>query len=122
MTDAVTKNLKVEDNIATALGTTYKPMHLLCKSHTVEALDLSNLSVLYEIEKQVKQREILEGVNLSLKSFFRGKKTTVEAGIEALLSLISSGKSSSLSDLFDHIGKRERVLKNIFLYQQREVC
>ena len=122
MTDAVTKNLKIEDNIATALGTTYKPMHLLCKSHTVEALDRSNLSVLYEIEKQVKQREILEGVNLSLKSFFRGKKTTVEAGIEALFSLISSGKSSSLSDLFDHISERERVLKTIFLYQQREVC
>ena len=122
MTDAVTKNLKIEDNIATALGTTYKPMHLLCKSHTVEALDRSNLSVLYDIEKQVKQREILEGINPSLKSFFRGKKTTVEAGIEALLSLIShdkSGKSSSLSDLFDHICEREGVVKRIFLYQQR---
>ena len=106
MTDAVTKYLKIEDNIATALGTTYKPMHLLCKNHTVEALDRSNLSVLYDIEKQIQQREILEGINPSLKSFFRGKKTTVEAGIEALLSLIShdkSGKSSSLSDLFDHI-------------------
>ena len=106
MTDAVTKNLDNKDNIATALGTTYKPMHLLCKSHTVEVLDRSNLSVLYDIEKQVQQREILEGINPSLKSFFRGKKTKIEAGIEALLSLIShdkSGKSSSLSDLFDHI-------------------
>ena len=48
----------------------------------------------------MKQREILEGINPSLKSFFRGKKTTVEAVIEALLALIShdkSGKSSSLS-------------------------
>ena len=79
-------------------------MHLLRKSHTVEALDHSNLSVLYEIEEQGKQREILDGINPSLKSFFRGKKTTVEAGIKALLSLIShdkSGKSSSFSDLFD---------------------
>ena len=67
MTDAVTKNLKIENNIATALGTTCKPMHLLCKSHTVEALDRSNLSVLYDIEKQVQQREILEGINPSLK-------------------------------------------------------
>ena len=122
MIDAVTTNLKIEDNIATALGITYKPMHLLCKSHTVEALDRSNLSVLYDIEKQVQQREILEGINPSLKSFFRGKKTTVEAGIEVLLSLIShdkSGKSSSLSDLFDHICEREGVVKSIFLYQQR---
>ena len=122
MTDAVTKDLKIKDNIVTALGTTYKPMHLLCKSHTVEALDRSNLTVLYDIEKQVQQREILEGINPSLKPFFRGKKTTVEAGIEALLSLIShdkSGKSSSLSDLFDHICEREGVVKRIFLYQQR---
>ena len=66
MTDAVTKNLKIEDNIATALGTKYQPMHLLCKRHTVEALDRSNLSVLYEIEKQVKQREIFERINPSL--------------------------------------------------------
>ena len=55
MTDAVTKNLKIEDNIATAPGTTYKPMHMLCKSHMVEALDRSNLSVLYDIENQVQQ-------------------------------------------------------------------
>lgn len=57
-----------------------------------------------------------------MKSFFRGKKTTVEAGIEAILSLIShekSGKSSSLADLFDHICEREGVVKRIFLYQQR---
>ena len=81
-------------------------MHLLCKSHTVEALDHSNLSAVHEIEKQVNQREILEGINPSFKSFFRGKKTTVEAGIKALLSLISHdklGKSSSLLDIFDHI-------------------
>ena len=32
MTDAVTKNLKIEDNIATALGTTYKPMHRYVKA------------------------------------------------------------------------------------------
>jgi len=59
----------------------YKPMHLLCKSHTVEALDRSNLAVLYQIEKEVQQRQTLEGINPALKSFFRGKKTTVEAGL-----------------------------------------
>ena len=122
MTDAVTKNLKIEDIVSEELGTTYKPMHLLCKSHTVEALDRSSLDVLYEIEKTVKQREILEGINPSLKSFFRGKKTTVEAGIEALLALVThdkSGKSTSLANLFYHICERDGLVKRIFLYQQR---
>ena len=36
MTDAVTKNLKIEYTIAEALGSTHIPVHLLCKSHTVE--------------------------------------------------------------------------------------
>ena len=58
-----------------------------------------------------------------LKLFFRGKETTVEAGIEALMSLIShdkSGKSSSLSDLFNHICEQEGVVKRISLYQQQQ--
>ena len=62
-----------------------------------------------------------------MKSFFRGKKCTVEAGIYALLVLVShdkSGKSSSLAELFDHICEREGVVKQnnddcIFLYQER---
>lgn len=36
MTDAVTKNLKIEEMIPEALGSTHIPLHLLCKSHTVE--------------------------------------------------------------------------------------
>ena len=36
MTDAVTKNLKIEETIPNALGSTHMPHHLLCKSHTVE--------------------------------------------------------------------------------------
>ena len=115
MTDAVTKNLKIEDSIKTALGSSHTPAHLLCKSHTVEALDRTNLEVLSQIEKTVRQREMFESINPALKSFFRGKKTVVEAGIEALLALIShdkSGKSSSLSDLFDHICKIVRELSS----------
>ena len=121
MTDSVTKNLGTEETISNALGSTHQPYHLLCKSHTVEALDKSNLEVLAKIEKSVKQQEVFEQINPSLKSFFRGKKALVEAGIEALLSLIThdkSGKSSSQADIFDHICEREQVSKRVFLYQQ----
>ena len=60
MTDAVTKNLEIEEKIAKALDSSYMPLHLLCKSHTVEALDKSSLEVLNEIEKSVKQQEYLK--------------------------------------------------------------
>ena len=43
MTDAVTKNLGIEETISTTLGSSHQPYHLLYKSHTVEALDRSNL-------------------------------------------------------------------------------
>ena len=59
-------------------------MHLLCKIHTVKALDRSNFDVFTKIGKQVNQRGALEIIHPSLKSFFRGKKTVVECGIEAL--------------------------------------
>ena len=88
--DSVTKNLKIEQNIAGMLGSSHIPYHLLCKSHSVEALNQSNLAVLSKIEKVVKQRQI----NSFLKPFFRGKSTVVEAGIEFLLNLITYDKSA----------------------------
>ena len=121
MTDSVSKNLHIEDLIANSLGSTHKPLHLLCKSHTVEKVEC-NLDVLARFEKKVKQREVLESINPRLKSFFRGKKTTVEAGIEVLLNLVAqktSAKPSSHGDTFDFICEREKVNKRLFLYQQR---
>ena len=41
MTDAATK----ENQIASELNSHYKPIHLLCNSHTVEPLDRSNMGV-----------------------------------------------------------------------------
>lgn len=37
MTDAVSKNLHIEDRIAEAMQSEYKPLNLTCKSHAVEA-------------------------------------------------------------------------------------
>ena len=122
MTDAVTKNLVIEGMVSTTLGSSHQPYHLFRKSHTVEVLDRPNLEVWSKIEKSVKQQGVLEQFNPSLKSFFRGKIALVKARIEALLSLITldkSGKSSSQTDLFDHICKREQIHKRVFLYQQR---
>ena len=57
MTDAVSKNLNVHSGISQALNTDYIPLHLLCKSHTVEGLDRSNLQVLSEVERAVQFRD-----------------------------------------------------------------
>ena len=51
MTDAATKKFQIEKNsIASEQNFQYKPMHLLCKGHTVEALDRSNLDVRVKID------------------------------------------------------------------------
>ena len=57
MTDAVSKNLGIENTMPASLGSEHHPIHLLCKSHTVEALDRSNLDVLSSIEKVDQQTE-----------------------------------------------------------------
>ena len=62
MADAVSKNLKIVDKISKHLDLNHKPHHLLCKSHTVEKLDTSNLKVLSEVETNVKQRNTLENI------------------------------------------------------------
>ena len=123
ITDAVAKNLGVESTIPAALESSHHPYHLLCKSHTLDALDRSNLEVLASIEKKVEQQQVLENINPALKSFFGGKKALVEAGIEALLTLITHNKSAnscSQADLFDHICELEGVPKCVFIYQQRQ--
>ena len=122
MTDAVAKNLEIEKVIPLKIGSQHQPYHLLCKSHTVEALDKSNLKVLADIEQKVDLRNLLESINPALKSFFRGKTSVVEAGIEAILNLVThdkSAKSSSQANLFEFICEREGAIKRIFLYQQR---
>ena len=74
MTDATAKYLQIENPIVSELNSQYKSMHLLCKSHTVEALDRSYFDVLAKTRKQVSQCRTLENINPNLKLFFRGKK------------------------------------------------
>ena len=71
MTDAAIKILQIQHSIASEINSQYKPMHLLCKCHTVEALVRSNLNVLTKIEKQVNQRETLENINPKFQFIFQ---------------------------------------------------
>ena len=104
-----------------SLNSTHEPYHILCKSHTVEKLDKSNLSVLNELEHSMKLRNILESVTPALKPFFRGKAIVVEEGIYAFLKLVTYDKSANLCSLEDErkCKGREGKLKNMSLYYQR---
>lgn len=58
--------------------------------------------MLAEVKMSVKQQEIFEGINPTIKSFLLGKRALVEAGIEALLNLTThykSGRSYSQAHL-----------------------
>ena len=71
MTDSVSKNLTIEEEVSKVFKSTVPPpTHLLCKSHPVEAFDRSNLTVLAEIESKLDFRKKLQ----SVKPFLRGKK------------------------------------------------
>ena len=116
MSGSVAKNLLIEKTVAKSLNSTYEPYYILCKNHTVEK---TNLSVLNDFEQNMKLRNTLESVNLALKPFFRGKAVVVEAGIYALLKLISYDKSAnscSLADEFGYIVEREGKVKHMTLY------
>ena len=118
MSDSVAKNL-IEKTVAKSLNSTHEPYYILCKSHTMEKLDKSNLSVLNELEQSMKIRNTLESVNPALKPIFRGKAAVVEAGIYALLIIVAYDKSAnsrSLADEFDCIVEREGKVKHISLY------
>ena len=122
MSDAVAKNLEIEKTVPNVLHSDHEPYHILCKSHTVEKLDKTNLFVLNKLERDIKLREKFESVNPALKPFFRGKDAIVEAGIHALLNLViydKSANSCSLADEFDFIVEREGKVKHMSLYHQR---
>ena len=122
MTDAVSKNLDVEKLVSQELGSNHIPHHLLCKSHTVEGLDTSNIQVLASLELDLKMRQGFEELNPNLKSWFRGERAVFLAGIKCLINLIShdkSGHSTNLAEEFDQIVARENQVKHIGLYQER---
>ena len=125
MTDSATKNLYVNELVAKYLNSSHVPWSLLCKSHCVEALDRSNLFVLALVEKQLGMKEKLEGINPALRSFFRGEKAVVVAGIKCLLNLVTHEKSATatnIADEFDFIVERENQVKHITLYHERRFC
>ena len=85
MTDAVSKNLKVEYLVAETLQSNHIPYHLLCKAHTCEKLDECNENALMKIEEKLKIRETMEKREPRLNTFIRKSKSVTKAAINVLL-------------------------------------
>ena len=122
MTDAVSKNLKIENGVAEALQSRHVPYHILCKSHTCERLDTDNLTTLSQLEAKVGLREALLKREPELKSFLRSEKSVAEAVLEALLKFAareSDRKTISLDYLFTLKLEKAGVHKTFSLYKEK---
>ena len=98
------------------------PFHLLCKSHTVEALDTAITHVLSECEVSVDLRGKIEAINPRTKQFNRSDPCLAVSGVRSVCSLVSWGKASSSTNLvheFNRILEEEGALKHLNLYQGR---
>ena len=118
MTDAVSKNLKVEYLVAEELQSSHIPIHILCKTHTCEKLDTCNEITLIKMEEMLKIRETIKKREPRLKSFIRKSKSVTKAAVEALLTLVAKGgdgKSVSLGQEFEEDG----VSKSYSLYKEK---
>ena len=121
MTDSVEKNLKIGEGVAEKLQSNIVPLHLLCKSHPVEAFDRSNLAVLSVIENKLAFRQSLQTINPAVRSFLRGK-SVVDCAMTSILSLVTHDKSAvttNQAELFDYIIEREGAVKHIAMYYER---
>jgi len=122
MTDAVSKNLKVEYLVAVELQSDHVPLHLLCKAHTCEKLDDCNETTLMKMEQRLAVRTTIEKREPRLKSFIRKSKTVVKVAIQALLQLVAKGgdgKTTSLADEFDLVLEEDGVSKSYSLYKEK---
>ena len=122
MTDAVSKNLKVEIEVAHRLNSNHIPIHILCKSHTCEKLDEACINALVHAEKKIDYAKLLIAYQPQLKSFIRRKKCVALAALEALLKLVAreeSAKPTSLAKEFDLQLEEDGVAKSMSLYKER---
>ena len=124
-TDSVSKNHFIGEGVAQRLKSSHVPIHVLCKSHTVEGLDRASLKVLtFCLEVPLNLRSEMEKVNPNLRSFFRNT-TVVQAGMTALLKIVtpdSSANSCSLAVPFERLCVQHGWDRKLTLYRERRFC
>ena len=124
-TDSVSKNHFIGEGVAERLHSSHVPIHVLCKSHTVEGLDRASLKVFTNsLEVPLNLRGEMEKVNPNLRSYFRNS-TVVQAGMTALLKIVTpdtSANSCSLSVPFERLCVQHGWDRKLALYKERRFC
>ena len=96
--------------------------HILCKSHTMERFDQSNLSVLTQkVRESVKLRDRLESVNRRLSHSSMEKRPMQKHVLLHCSACIydKSANSCSLANEFDYVIERQGKSKHMSLYHQK---
>ena len=126
-TDSVSKNHHIGGMISRILDKevqlVHEPIHTFCKSHTAgEGIDEKLINVLQEkLEVPVKLKSTLETNYPSLRFYFRNS-SIVEAGMRALVKLVTpdvSANSCSLSEHFADICTSQGQNKKMILKFRR---
>ena len=110
MNDAARKNLKVEIEVAKMPRLDHVPLHLLCKSHTSEKIDLTNIQTVAKVEVKIGLWEKI--VKREPQVIFTTKCVVTVVVIPVLLKLVSrdaDGKSSSFSEKFDLLLEEDEI-------------
>ena len=122
MTDAVTKNLKIEDEVAKLLGSSHIPYHTLCKSYMCEKMDEAYFKALASVETEINYSQLIIKKQPQLKSFVRQTKCIALAAIKAMMKLVAheeSAKPTSMAKDFDLQLEKDDVYKSMSLYKER---
>ena len=94
MTDAVVKNLKVEDEVSKIFESNHIPYHVLCNSHTCGEIDEACLHALISVEAEINYPTLIIKRQPQLKSFVRQTKCIALAAIKAMLKLVAHEESA----------------------------
>ena len=90
MTDAASKSLKIEIEVAKMPRLDHVPLHLLCKSDTCENFDLTNIQTVAKVEVKIGLREkIACKARATGQVIFTTKCVVTDVVIPALLKLVS---------------------------------
>ena len=122
MTDAVTKNFKIEVEVSQKLEPNQAPaIHLLCKSHTCEKLDECCLNTSKRTENDLNMTELVIQRSPQIKSFVKQTRCLAICALKTTLKLVSNEVSAmpkSLAREFEVTNEEDNVAKSPSLFKE----
>lgn len=122
MTDAVTKNFKIEVEVSKKLEPNQAPaIHLLCKSHTCEKLDECCLNTSKRTKNDLNMTELVIQRSPQIKPFVKQTRCLAICALKTILKLVSNEVSTthkSLAKEFEVNNEEDNVAKSPSLFKE----